>query len=143
MNNLKMILALVLALSMALCLCACGGEAATPTEAEAEVTAPPVSVPEETEAPTEAADDGLVTYTVTIVDENGNPIPKAMVQLCQETCYPGVANDEGVATFNLPEADYKVSFLSLPAGYTYSSDAQDFYFDAGSVDMTIVLKAEG
>ncbi len=143
MKNMKIILSLVLALSLTLCLCACGGETAEPTQTEEpEVTAPPVVQPEK-EEPTEAVDDGLTTYTVTIVDENGNPIPGAMVQLCKDTCYPGVANENGVATFKLVEADYKVSFLSLPAGFTYSSDAQEFYFESGSVDLTIALKAEG
>ncbi len=143
MKNMKTILTLVLALCMALALCACGGEAAPEATAAPTEAVPTAAPTEKEEAPTEAADDGMTTYTVTILDEDGNPIPKSMVQLCMDTCYPGVADDQGVATFKVPEADYKVSFLSLPAGYTYSSEAQEFYFESGSTDMTIVLKAEG
>ncbi len=139
MNKIKLITALLLA---ALLLTACGGNStpettAAPTEAATEA---PTAAPT-TEAPTEPADDGKTTYTVTIQDENGNPIPGAMVQLCMETCIPGVADANGVATFQVAEADYKVSFLALPAGFTYSGDAQEFYFEAGSTEMTIVLKA--
>ena len=36
---------------------------------------------------------------------------------------------------------YKVSFLALPAGYTYVDDVQEFYFENGSMEMTITLKA--
>ncbi len=141
MKAMKMMTAAALLLSLALSLCACGGEAAAPAETTAaapvETTATPA--PETTEA---VVDDGNETYTVTIQDEAGNPIAGAMVQLCQDTCYPGVANDQGVATFQVPAAEYKVSFLSLPAGYTYSGDAQEFYFESGSTALTIVLKAE-
>ena len=48
----------------------------------------------------------------------------------------------GQAKFSVMEADYKVSFLSLPAGYTYSGDAQEFYFEEG-FELTITLKAAG
>lgn len=125
------------ALMLALCmiLCACGGEQ-TPetTEAPAQTTAAPVE---------ETVDDGKVTYTVTVVDEAGAPIPGAMVQICLEACYPGVTDANGQAKYSVAEEDYKVSFLSLPAGYTYSGDEQEFYFADGSYELTITLKAAG
>ena len=47
-----------------------------------------------------------------------------------------------VTYFNLPEDTYKVSFLALPAGFTYMDEAvQEFYFENGSTDLTITLKA--
>ncbi len=133
-NTMKAMKILAIALALCLGLAACGGEAPTVTT---EDTTPIVT----TETPTEA-DNGLTTYTVTVQDENGTPLGGAMVQLCQEACIPGVANDQGVATFQVAEADYKVSFLKLPAGYTYSTEEQEFYFEDGSHDMIIVLKAE-
>ncbi len=135
MKLLKMI---SLLLVLALLLCGCGQQAAPE---KTEPSDPAVSTPSETPSQPDPADENT-TYTVTIQDENGNPIPGAMVQLCMDTCYPGIANDQGVAQFQVPEADYKVSFLSLPEGFTYASDAQEFYFEAGSTEMTIVLKAE-
>jgi len=83
-----------------------------------------------------------VNYTVTVVDEEGNPIVGALVQLCNESCFPSATGDDGVAKFALDEANYKVSFLTLPAGYTYSGEEQEFYFEAGSVELTITLKPE-
>lgn len=134
MKHLKGLTALVLVLVLVFCLCACGGQE-TP-----ETTAAPV---ETTAAPaTEAVDDGKVEYTITVVDESGAPISGAMVQICLDACYPGMTDANGQAKFSVLEADYKVSFLSLPAGYTYSGDAQEFYFEGG-YELTITLKAEG
>jgi len=138
MKNVKCLLAVVLMLTLALSLCACGGEAPAKTE-EPVVTEAPVIVTEapETEAPAE--EEG--GYSVTVLDENGNPIVGAMVQLCKDACVPGVTDAEGTAKFNLPEDTYKVSFLALPAGYTYMDEVQEFYFENGSMEMTITLKA--
>lgn len=138
MKNVKSLLAVVLMLTMALSLCACGGsEAPAETEAPAVTEAPVVTEAPETEAPAE--EEG--GYTVTVLDESGAPIAGAMVQLCKDACVPGVTDAEGVAKFNLPEDTYKVSFLALPAGFTYVDEAQEFYFEDGSMEMTITLKA--
>lgn len=134
MKHMKGLLILMLVLAILLGLCACGGEAAAETtEAPVETTTAPVGKP---------VDDGKVEYTITVVDESGAPVSGAMVQICLDACYPGMTDANGQAKFSVIEADYKVSFLSLPVGYTYSGDAQEFYFDGG-FDLTITLKAEG
>ena len=132
MKTVSRLAALVLALCMLLC--ACGGQQ-TPetTETPVQTTAAPVE---------ESVDDGKVTYTVTVVDEAGTPIAGAMVQICLDACYPGVTDANGQAKFSVLEEDYKVSFLSMPAGYTYSGEEQEFYFDGG-FDLTITLKSAG
>ena len=133
--KMRNIFVLVLALAMVFVLCACGTETAegdqTPT-----TTAPTVADPTEGTDPT---DDGKVTYTVKVVDEAGNPIAGAMVQLCLEACVPTSTGADGVATWRLVEANYKASFVVMPSGYT--ADATEFYFESGSRDMTITLKA--
>lgn len=138
MKRIKNLLALLLALTMLLSLCACGGEGETePTTTEATTTEAPT-----TETTTETTTEASGTnYKVTVVDESGAPIAGAMIQICLDACIPAVTNEAGVAEWNVEEADYKVSFLTLPAGYTYSTDAQEFYFD-GATEMTITLKAE-
>ncbi len=83
-----------------------------------------------------------VKYTVTVVDVDGNPINKAMVQLCKDSCVPAVTNESGVAEFELDEADYKVSIITMPEGYAYNTDETEFYFESGSKEMTIVLKKQ-
>ena len=123
------IFALIACLSLGLC--ACGGAGDTPeTTGTPETTA---AVPETT------VDDGKVTYTVRVVDADGNPIANAAVQICKETCLPGMTNDEGMAVFNVVEDDYKVSFMTVPAGF--EAEAEEFYFEAGSYELTITLKA--
>ena len=136
---MKNIFALALVLCLMLTLCACGGEAAVetkPVETEDPVVA--------TEAPaqeTEAAiPEGMVQYTVTVVDEGGNPVVGAMVQLCKDSCVPAVTDANGVATFTLPEDDYKASMLAMPAGFEYAGEASEFYFE-GAFELTITLKA--
>ncbi len=123
------IVALLACLTLGLCAC---GETDTPEN----TTTAPV---ETTTAPAETVADGKVTYTVKVVDEGGNPVVGAMVQLCKETCLPGATDAEGVAKFSVVEDDYKVSFMTMPEGY--EAEAQEFYFEAGSYELTITLKA--
>ena len=140
MKNTKRLVAAVLMLAMALSLCACGGS--EPAETEAPVVAEaPVIATEAPEVETEAPAEEEGGYRVTVLDESGAPIVGAMVQLCKDACVPGVTDAEGTATFNLPEDTYKVSFLMLPAGFTYVDETQEFYFEDGSMEMTITLKA--
>lgn len=133
--NFKRMLAMLLALCAAFALCACSGNN-DPTDAP---TQAPTEAP--TQAPTEAPDDGKITYTVTVTDEGGNPISGAMVQICKDVCIPGMTDASGVVSFTVDEADYKVSFLSVPAGYELSGEETEFHFADGSTEMTITLKA--
>lgn len=141
---MKKLIAMLLALVMVVGLAACG-ETAKPTEPEN--TDPAPSAPAATE-PSQNVEEPPVNenpvYTVKIVDEGGNPISGVMVQICQgETCLPGPVSDEnGTVTFQVAEADYKVSFLGgVPAGYDYTTEETEFYFEDGSYEVTIVLKA--
>lgn len=139
--NIKKISLLALVLCLALSLCACGGSDTPATEApatEAPATEAPATEAPETE-PTLA--EGMAVYTITVVDEGGNPIAGAMVQMCKDSCIPGATDANGVATFTMAEDDYKVSFLTMPTGYELVDETTEFYFDAGSTDMTITLKA--
>jgi hypothetical protein len=141
--NMKKISLLALVLCLMLSLCACGG-----SEAPAATEAPATEAPA-TEAPvTEAAPEteatlaeGMAVYTITVVDEGGNPIAGAMVQMCKDSCIPGMTNAEGVASFTMAEDAYKVSFLTMPAGYELVDETTEFYFESGSTEMTLTLKA--
>ena len=87
-----------------------------------------------------AVKDGKITYTVKVVDGSGAPMAGVAVQICKDSCMPGVANAEGVATFRVAEDEgYKVSFLTVPEGYT--AEAEEFYFEAGITEMTLTLTA--
>jgi hypothetical protein len=138
--------AVLMALCLMLCLCACGntdnGSDGTTGTTAPSTTAPTTATKpsEEPTKPTEAPD-----YKVTVVDEGGNPVVGAWVQLCIEdgTCTPASTNDKGEAGFYLDEYNYKVSFMVLPEGYEYTSEQQNWYFEDGKTEMTIVLKAVG
>ena len=136
---MKKLISVALMLCMILGLCACGSaDDNTPatTEAPVVVTEAPTEAPAETEA---EVPEGMVTYTVTVVDEEGNPISGAMVQICLDACIPAVTNESGVAEWTVEEADYKVSFLTTPEGY--AADTENYYFEAGSTELTLTLKA--
>ncbi|MBQ8358537.1 MAG: hypothetical protein IJX37_01295 [Oscillospiraceae bacterium] len=130
--NMKRFVIFALTLCLLFGLCACGDTVADNKETTGETA-------ESTQETTEATDDGKVTYTVTVVDEGGNPVANAGVQLCKDTCLPGMTNADGVAEFNVLEDDYKVSFMAMPEGY--AADAEEFYFEDGSYELTITLKA--
>ena len=145
--TLKRLLAAVMILCLTASFCACSGDGeadttATTTVSPTESKAPTVQSTQEstapTDAPTKPAFDG---YTVKVVDEGGNPVANAFVQLCLDNCFPNTTDDSGVATFDVEEADYKVSFVSLPEGYDYASDAREFYFEDGTKEIVITLKA--
>lgn len=126
----KLITALLL-VSMVFCLCACG------ESKDNNVTDPPaVSDPTETEA------QG-VTYTIKVVDEGGNPVAGAMVQLCSDLCLPKLTDANGLAVYeNQEELDnYKASVTNYPAGYEQLGDQTDFYFGEGNYEVTITVKA--
>lgn len=129
----KRILILAVTVCLVFGLCACGESAGNSNES----TLP--STGETTQETTEAVDDGKVTYTVTVVDENGDPVANAAVQICKDSCLPGMTNEEGVAVFNVLEDDYKVSFMAMPEGF--EAEADEFYFEDGSYELTITLKA--
>ena len=131
---IKRILILALTVCLALGLCACGESAGDAGESTTGAT-----TAETTQETTEAVDDGKVTYTVIVVDESGAPVANAAVQICKDSCLPGMTNEEGIAVFEVVEDDYKVSFMAMPEGF--EADAEEFYFEAGSYELTITLKA--
>lgn len=132
--KIKSVFALLLALCMVFALCACGGNSDETNGTTGATKAPG----KETTAPT--VDDGKVTYTVKVVDEQGKGVVGAMVQLCLETCLPAMTNLQGVATYRVDEADYKVSFVQMPAGYT--AEETEYHFAEGAYELTITLNAE-
>ncbi len=141
MKKLSLILSAVLLLG-ALALTACTGSADTGKETEAGTTAAttPETTPateSETVAETEST---KITYTVTVKDQDGNPVVGARVMMCQdELCMnPVKTNDSGVATFQLDEATYRAKLAVLPEGYT--GDMENYIdFPAGSNDLTITV----
>ena len=144
MNHMKRMLGVVLAVCMVLALAACGGgsnsgaDVSNDAPASSGVTSEPAdSTPASSEEET-PVDDGNVTYTVSVIDEDGNPVSGIMVQICKDSCMPTMTDANGVATWRVAEDEYKVSFTTSPAGFI-DYTGTEFYFDAGSTEMTIIL----
>lgn len=130
---MKKLLILLLALCVLLCFAACGETADGDTDGTTTTTSTSASTTTTTQ------DSSKITYTVTVVNEQNEPIAGAMVQLCDnDNCFPSVADANGVATFSLAEATYKVSFLTAPEGYAVE---EAYYFEGSSTELTITLKA--
>ena len=70
------------------------------------------SMTEEEETQSDAA------YTVTYVDQNGDPVPGVMCQVCDAaTCQVFVSDDNGVCQFTLSAGYYEIHTLMVPEGY--------------------------
>ena len=141
--KMKSILMVMLTLCLMVCLCACGNDASTDdntsktTQATANATTTTTTTT--TQTTTTAFKANVAIYTVTVTDEAGNPISGAFVQLCLDSCTPCITNETGTASYQMLVADYKVSFISVPEGYVLPTD--EYHFEEGSYEMTLVLKA--
>ena len=153
---MKKMFAVLLLVCMVFTLCACdNGAAANTNETQAtpattqptepqntQTTAPNTTTPAETEpVATEPVQTGP-TYIIKLVDEGGNPVVGAFVQLCGDVCIPKMTDENGVATYEDQElrSDYKASVTVYPEGYEAASEQTDYYFE-DSFEVTIVVKA--
>lgn len=140
MKLTKRLLALVLGLTMLLCLAACGEqtETSTPIESSAESVAE-TSSEASAEASSEASLPEEAKFSVTVVDQDGNPVSGVYVQICKESCVFAMSDENGVAVFEAEITDgYKLSVLSLPEGYTYEGEAE-IHLEYGATEYTLTL----
>ena len=142
MKKIALMLAMLLALSCLLMACDTPAPDTDTTAAETEApTETPTEAPAEapTEAPTEAPST-KVTYTVTVKDQNGNPVEGAAVQMCDDKgCkMPAATNAEGVVTFTYDPSNYHITIVECPAGYTCDPE-QAFYFEGEATELTVEI----
>ncbi len=102
-----------------------------------------VTVPETTPETVPETQDTRTTYTVTVVDQNGNPVMGARVQMCRdELCMRPVSTDEsGVATFKENPDTYQAKLLDLPAGYTGDTTTYHPFENATTLTITVTKAA--
>lgn len=152
-------LLLVLCLS-ALALCACGEgkettAAATPSATQKPTTANTNATPtaadttaQATEPTTDPATDPAekLTYSFRVVDEEGNPVEGAQVQVCKgdDFCLMPVKSDaQGMVEYDVTDYGYDVYDVhilknSIPAGYEFDNDQVKTSEDVH--EYTLVLK---
>ncbi len=157
--NKKTLTGLLSVLCVLLCalvlLCACGGdnppaETEAPevtTEAPATVTDPetdpetdPATNAPETDPTTEG--DALLTYTIIVVDKDGNPIEGVDVQMCAAdgTCYlPVKTGANGAAAFQKEAGEYYVTIPACPEGFVTNSETK-YTFEGTATELTITLE---
>lgn len=143
MKKLALLLAMLLALSCLLIACdqTPADNGTTPDTTVASTDAPtnaPVDMP--TEAPTTAPNNGKITYTVTVKDQNGNPVEGAAVQMCDDNgCkMPAATDANGVVTFTYAKSNYHITIVEAPDGYTADPE-QSFYFEGESTELTATI----
>lgn len=85
-----------------------------------------------------------VTYTITIKDQDGNPIAEVEAQICVDgVCKkPNVTNENGVVTFTMDDPGESVLSLQInegasPAGYEYPTEK--IAIEAGQTEVTVTL----
>lgn len=68
--------------------------------------------------PAEEEEYALSTYTIKYIDQNGDPVPGVMVQICDAaTCQVYTTNEEGMAYFVGEPFAWEIHTLKVPAGY--------------------------
>ena len=71
-------------------------------------------------------------YTIRVVDQNGNPVKGAMVQMCEsaEVCLTPILTDaNGEAVYTQPEKEYKAAITNLPDGYESTTTGYTYFED--------------
>ena len=82
------------------------------------------------------------SYAVTVLDQNGDPVPGASVGFCLDTgCVPVESDENGVATYNGAPNRYHIQVVDAPDGYDYPDDT-DAYIgpESGEATLTITKK---
>lgn len=113
----SMILAVVMLLSLSICLFSCDGETEEPV---------------------------TVNYTVTVVDDNGNPVKDVVITFAEEGGEPAMkfTKSEGVVSL---ESDKKVSakITSIPDGYKKDQVNKAISFDKDGKATVTLEKEQG
>jgi hypothetical protein len=85
-----------------------------------------------------------VTYTITIKDQDGNPIAEVEAQICVDgVCKkPNVTDENGVVKFSMDDPGDSTLSLQIneggsPAGYEYPTEK--IAIEAGQTEITVTL----
>ena len=131
---MKKLLAIVLAIGMLLCLCACGANSnnATGNDTTNNTQSNNSSV---------SSKEDVAKFKVTLVDQNGDPVPNTMIQICQETCVPKATDANGEAVFDFESTDgHKLSLFSCPEGYETEYVGDNYiYLEDGETEYTFEI----
>lgn len=145
MKSLKKLFNIILVLCLmigVMAFAACNDETDDPNKDNGETTTQgSANTQDNTEETTGASgNNGKTTYTVTVVDENNNPIAGIDLKFCvggiNGSCkMPETTNEQGVVTVTYKTDTYCIGILSEG----YNANAEGYYFADGATSITIVL----
>ncbi len=82
------------------------------------------------------------TYTVRVVDQNGDPVPEVAIAFCSATgCTNAYTDEEGRCVYKGPAYKYHVTVVEAPDGYSEDFD-DDVYTEKYSCSMTFEIEKE-
>ena len=129
-----MLLLLALLLCVALPLAACTDSPEKPANNGT------TSTTASTTSTTGSSAPARLTYTVKVVDAEGNPVAGVEVQICDgDRCLlPAETDANGEVSWKTTSGNFKAQIKSAPAGYTYESE---YPFPAEGTALTVTLAA--
>ena len=132
MKRLSILLAALLLLACLMSACTQAPEGPADTAANTAETA------EDTAA--ETTPSGKITYTVTVVDQNGAPVAGVSIQMCTtDSCLmPAPTAEDGTVRFTLAPAAYHATVAICPEGYTAEA-AAEYHFEGDATALTITV----
>ena len=78
------------------------------------------------------------TYIVRFTDQDGKPVPEAIIGFCTEAgCVPVDADENGLVTYEAERAEYHLTIVELPDGY---AEPDDFDMTVGPEDADITIQ---
>ena len=87
------------------------------------------------------AEAGEGTYTVSFLDQHGDPVPGCVVNFCTDTLCTTVAADEaGMAVFTGEPYAYHIQVIQVPEGYSFDTSQQIDAVPEGQVLIVVVEK---
>ena len=142
MKNLRLHAAMLclVAVLLATALLLAGCPAETPAGGTSSTVTTADNKPGSTATTTGSSQSSKLTYTVTVLDADGNPIAGVEVQICDgDRCLlPNVTGEDGTVSFKTTSGNFKAQIKDAPEGYTYEAE---YPFPAGETSLTITLTA--
>lgn len=90
----------------------------------------------------DAAADGMAEYTLSFVDQNGQPVAGVIANICDEdTCTPMFSDSEGRVTFTAAAYPYDIHVIQVPVGYAFDL-SQAFKAPAAGGEMRFEVRKE-
>ncbi len=144
---MKKIVVLMLAFAMVFGLIACGGTSAPATGTESNSSEQAAgsgsegsenAAEPETEKIAEEIPD--VTYSVSVADPDGNPVPGVTVEFCDDVaCRTEDTDESGTAAFTAKKGSYTVHVLNVPEGFI-GTEEEFIVSETGSdIDVTLEI----